>query len=82
MSYCSECGSGGPCYPSCSKAKPSAREVPQDVVISALIEAARLGLPADVQEVLVHGNAMRGIPAGILPKMLLAAIQRHEIMQS
>lgn len=54
-------------------------ELPQDVVISALTEAARLGLPHDIQELLLHGNVDRGIPPNILPNMLLAAIQRHEI---
>lgn len=47
-------------------------------VIAALIEAAKLGLPPDIQEVLVRGNASRGIRAGILPKMLAAAFKADD----
>lgn len=47
----------------------------QEAMIAALLEAARLGLPVDVQELLVHGEMSRGIPAGILEKMIMAAIR-------
>ena len=49
-------------------------EVPQEAVVAALIVAARLGLPTDVQELLLHGEVSRGIPPGILQKMLLAGL--------
>lgn len=45
----------------------------QRLVVSALVVAARAGLPVDVQEVLIHGDPVRGVPAGILAKMLLFA---------
>lgn len=45
----------------------------QEMIIAALLKAAALGLPPDIQEVLVRGNPTRGIPAGILGKMLDAA---------
>lgn len=44
-----------------------------DALISALLVGSRLGLPVDVQELLVHGDASRAIPAGILKKMVAAA---------
>jgi len=49
----------------------SGREA-QDAVTVATITAARAGLPADVQELLIYGNASQGIPAGILEKMLVS----------
>jgi hypothetical protein len=48
-------------------------------LVPALIEASRLGLPADIQELLVHGDASRGIPSGILLKMFRAANAQSQI---
>ncbi len=42
-------------------------------MVPALLAAAKYGLPPDVQELLIHGNATRGIPSGILIHMLRAA---------
>jgi hypothetical protein len=42
-------------------------------MVPALLAAAKHGLPPDVQELLVHGDAARGIPSGILIHMLRAA---------
>lgn len=42
-------------------------------VVAALVAAACAGLPVDVQELLVYGDPVRGIPAGILEKMIVAA---------
>lgn len=42
-------------------------------IVAALVAAARAGLPADVQELLVCGDPVRGVPAGILGKMIVAA---------
>lgn len=43
------------------------------VLVPVLLEAAKRGLPADVQELLLHGNPDRGVQSGILLHMLRAA---------
>lgn len=45
----------------------------QEMIVAALLKAAEIGLPSDIQELLIRGNPMRGIPAGVLEKMLDAA---------
>jgi hypothetical protein len=47
--------------------------VSDDDLISALLIASRFGLSVDVQELLVHGDASRGVAPGILKKMIAAA---------
>lgn len=49
--------------------------ISDDDLISALLVASRLGLPVDVQELLIHGDVSRGVPPGILSKMIAAAIR-------
>ena len=39
-------------------------------VVAALVVAAGMGLPADIQELLLHGEPARGIRPGILLAML------------
>lgn len=40
---------------------------------AALLALAEANIPPDVQELLVHGDPMRGIPPGALAKALMAA---------
>lgn len=47
--------------------------VSDDALVSALLVASRLGLPVDVQELLVHGDVSRGVPPDILRRMIVAA---------
>jgi hypothetical protein len=42
-------------------------------VVAALVSLAESGIPHDVQELLVHGDARRGIPAGALYRALVTA---------
>jgi hypothetical protein len=51
-----------------------------EIVTAVLVTAARNGLPADVQELLLYGDASRGVPAGILQKMLATAIGQYGLM--
>lgn len=50
------------------------------IIAVVLLTAAKHGLPADVQELLVYGDATRGIPSGILDKMLTTAIGQYGLM--
>src|SRR5688572_5320644 len=58
----------------------SDKGAPQDVTVAALVAAARLGLPVDVQELLLHGDPSRGIKPGILPHMI--AVAHREMARS
>lgn len=52
----------------------------EEIIAAALVKVGKLGLPADVQELLVYGNASRGIPAGILGKLLVWAVSRYRVI--
>lgn len=52
----------------------------KDVTAAVLVTAARLGLPVDVQELLLYGDASRGIKPGILGHMI--AVAYREMSQS
>lgn len=51
-----------------------------EIVVAVLMTAAKHGLPTDVQELLLYGDATRGIPAGILAKMLATAVSQYGLM--
>lgn len=42
-------------------------------VAAALVSLTDSGIPPDIQELLVHGDAKRGIPAGALYRALVSA---------
>jgi hypothetical protein len=47
-------------------------------VTAALIALAESSIPVDIQELLIRGDAMRGIPPGALDKAIAAAHKQRE----
>ena len=49
--------------------------------IAAVVALARHGIPPDVQELLVQGNARTGIPPHALKAAIRAYLKAHSIME-
>lgn len=56
----------------------SGPDVETEEIVTAVTALARASIPTDVQELLVRGDAGRGIPQGALAKLLAAVRSLHE----
>ena len=47
-------------------------EIPTTDLVNPLLVLAKFNIPTDIQDLLISGNAMRGVPSGALQATLLA----------